>query len=303
MDQQGAALWGKLTKANLHKPIAIALDNFVYSAPVVQSEITGGRSSITGNFTAKEGTELANILETGKLPAPAKIVQEQIVGPTLGAESISGGMKAFGISFLIIFILMVVYYNTGGIVANIALALNLFFTFGVLSNLGATLTMAGIAGIVLGIGMAVDTNVIIFERIKEELTLGDTYAEAVDKGYRRSYAPVLDGHITSLITAVILYIFGLGPIKGFATTQIIALLLSLFTGILVSRLITDVYMRRGRHFNYFTKLSKSIFQKAHFHFIEKRKYTYIISSIFILCGIASFFHGFNYGVEIDVGRI
>lgn len=302
MDQQGAALWAKLTKANLHKPIAIALDNFVYSAPVVQSEITGGRSSITGNFTAKEGTELANILETGKLPAPAKIVQEQVVGPTLGAESISGGMKAFGISFLIIFLLMIVYYNTGGIVANIALALNLFFTFGVLSNLGATLTMAGIAGIVLGIGMAVDTNVIIFERIKEELSLGDTYSEAVEKGYRRSYAPVLDGHITSLITAVILYIFGLGPIKGFATTQIIALLLSLFTGILVSRLITDIYMKRGRHFNYFTRLSKSIFQKAHFHFIEKRKITYVISSFFILCGIASFFHGFNYGVEFDGGR-
>lgn len=302
MDQQGTALWAKLTKENLHRPIAIALDNFVYSAPIVQSEITGGRSSITGNFTPKEGTELANILETGKLPAPAQIVQEQIVGPTLGAESISGGMTAFFLSFVVIFILMLVYYNNGGMIANIALFLNMLFTFGVLANLGATLTMAGIAGIILGVGMAVDANVIIFERIKEELTLGDTYSEAVAKGYRRSYAPVLDGHITSLITAVILYIFGLGPIKGFATTQIIALLLSLFTGILVSRLITDMYMRRGRHFNYFTKLSKAIFQKSHFHFINFRKYTYVVSTVIILLGVASFFHGFNYGVEFDGGR-
>lgn len=302
MDQQGTALWAKLTKENLKRPIAIALDNFVYSAPIVQTEISGGRSSITGSFTPKEGTELANILETGKLPAPAQIVQEQIVGPTLGAESISGGMKAFLVSFIVIFALMLIYYNNGGIIANVALLLNMLFTFGVLANMGATLTMAGIAGIILGIGMAVDANVIIFERIKEELSLGDTYAEAVSKGYRRSYAPVLDGHVTSLITAVILYIFGLGPIKGFATTQIIALLLSLFTGILVSRLITDMYMHRGRHFNYFTKLSKAIFQKAHFHFIEFRKYTYIISSIIILLGVASFFHGFNYGVEFDGGR-
>lgn len=302
MDQQGTALWAKMTKENLNKPIAISLDNFVYSAPIVQSEINGGRSSITGSFTPKEGTQLANILETGKLPAPAHIVQEQVVGPTLGAASIKGGMGAFLISLVVIFILMLVYYNNGGFIANIALFLNMLFTFGVLANLGATLTMAGIAGIILGVGMAVDANVIIFERIKEELSLGDTYPEAVAKGYRRSYAPVLDGHITSLITAVILFIFGLGPIKGFATTQIIALLLSLFTGILVSRLITDMYMRRGRHFNYFTKLSKSIFQKSHFRFIEMRKYTYFISGAIVLLGIASFFHGFNYGVEFDGGR-
>lgn len=302
MDQQGTALWARLTKANIGKPIAITLDDFVYSAPTVQNEINGGTSSITGNFTAKDGTDLANILQTGKLEAPAKIVQEQVVGPTLGQESIDGGIESFIVAFLVIFVLMIVYYNTGGIVANIALILNMLFTFGVLSNLGATLTMAGIAGIVLGIGMAVDTNVIIFERIKEELALGDTYEEAVSKGYRRSYAPILDGHITSLITAVVLLVFGLGPIKGFATTQIIALLLSLFTGILVSRLITDIYMRRGRHFKYFTGLSKSIFQKAKFHFIEKRKISYVISSILIIAGFASLIHGFDYGVEFDGGR-
>lgn len=302
MDQQGTTLWAKLTGANVGKPIAITLDDYVYSAPNVNEKISGGRSSITGDFSAAEGTDLANILQTGKLDAPATIVQEQVVGPTLGQESIDGGMMSFGVAFLVIFALMIIYYSTGGIVANIALILNMLFTFGILANMGATLTMAGIAGIVLGIGMAVDTNVIIFERIKEELALGDTYQEAVSKGYKRSYAPVLDGHITSLITAVILYAFGLGPIKGFATTQILALLLSLFTGILVSRLITDTYMKRGRHFNYFTKLSKSIFQKAHFKFIQKRKIAYVFSSILILAGIASFFNGFNYGVEFDGGR-
>ncbi|RYZ48343.1 MAG: protein translocase subunit SecD, partial [Sphingobacteriales bacterium] len=302
MDQQGSMIWAQLTGANVGHPIAITLDDFVYSAPNVNQKIEGGRSSITGDFSAKEGDDLANILQTGKLDAPAKIVQEQVVGPTLGQESIDGGIESFGVAFLVIFILMIVYYSTGGIVANVALLLNLLFTFGVLANLGATLTMAGIAGIVLGIGMAVDTNVLIFERIKEELALGDTYADAVAKGYKRSYAPVLDGHITSLITAVVLYVFGLGPIKGFATTQIIALLLSLFTGILVSRLITDMYMKRGRHFNYFTKLSKSIFQKAHFKFIEKRKIAYVFSTIMILLGVASLFHGFDYGVEFDGGR-
>jgi len=302
MNQQGTLIWANLTQANIGKPIAIALDDYIYSAPNVINKISGGNSSITGNFTPKTGTELANILETGKLDAPARIVQEQIVGPTLGQESISGGIKSFAISFLVIFVLMMIYYNSAGIVANIALILNLLFTFGVLANLGATLTMPGIAGLVLGIGMAVDVNVIIFERIKEELTAGKSYAQAVADGYRRSYAPVLDSHVTGLITAVVLYTFGMGPILGFATTQILALLLSLFSGILVSRLITDIYMRRGRHFNYFTKLSNSIFKKAHFKFIEARKITYVISAILVLAGVAALFNGFDYGVEFDGGR-
>lgn len=301
-DPQGSSIWAKLTKDNVGRPIAIVLDEFVYSAPNVINEITGGRSSITGSFDVTSGTQLANILQTGKLPAPAKIVQEQIVGPTLGAESIDGGMKSFIFAFLIIFVLMIVYYNTAGIVANIALLLNLLFTFGVLANLNATLTMAGIAGIVLGIGMAVDANVIIFERIKDELAHGDTHENAVDKGYKRSYAPIFDGHITSLITAVVLLIFGLGPIRSFAVTQIIALILSLFTGIMVSRMITDAYMKRGRHFKYFTSFSKKIFNKANFKFIEKRKIAYAISAVFFALGIASFFNGFDYGVEFDGGR-
>lgn len=301
-DQQGAGIWSKLTGDNLNRPIAIVLDSFVYSAPNVISQSNTGNSSITGGFDVTTGTELASILQTGKLPAPAKIVSEQIVGPTLGAESIDGGMKSFIAAFLVIFVLMVVYYNTSGIIANIALLLNLLFTFGVLANLGATLTMAGIAGIVLGIGMAVDANVIIFERIKDELSLGDTYEEAVDKGYKRSYAPIIDGHVTSLITATILLYFGLGAIKGFATTQIISLLLSLFTGIMVSRMITDAYTKKGRHFKYFTKFSEKIFQKAKINFIGKRKIAYVISAIVIVAGLASFANGFDYGVEFDGGR-
>lgn len=303
MDNEGASKWAKLTRENIGKPIAIVLDDYVHTAPNVQDEIAGGQSRITGSFTPKEGTDLANILKTGKLPAPAKIVQEQVVGPTLGQESIDGSVKAFTISFILIFVLMLIYYNTAGIVANIALILNVLFTFAMFAQLGGTLTMAGIAGIILGIGMAVDANVIIFERIKEELVLGKSHEESVKLGYQHSYAPVLDGHITSLITAFILLYFGLGPIKGFATTQIIALTLSLFTGIMVSRLITDMYMSRGKHFTYFTKFSKSIFQKANFQFIKARKVGYIISTILIIAGVAAFFNGFHYGVEFSGGRM
>ncbi len=303
MDEEGADKWAKLTRENIGRPIAIVLDDYVHTAPTVNTVIADGRSQITGSFTPKEGTDLANILKTGKLPAPAKIVQEQLVGPTLGQESIDGSVKAFSISFLVIFLLMLVYYNTAGIIANIALTLNVLFTFAIFAELGGTLTMAGIAGIILGIGMAVDANVIIFERIKEELALGKTHAESVKLGYQHSYSPVIDGHVTSLITAFILLYFGLGPIKGFATTQIIALTLSLFTGIIVSRLITDIYLNKGRHFKYFTKFSQGIFQKANFQFIKARKIGYIISAVLILAGIAAFFNGFHYGVEFSGGRM
>lgn len=302
MNSTGSKIWKKMTGENVGNSVAVVLDNRVYSAPNIIGEIDGGSTAITGSFSAEEAEDLANILNTGKLPAPANIVQEQEVGATLGAASIDAGMNSLLISFIVIFILMLVYYNTGGIVANISLILNVLFTIGILSALGATLTMPGIAGLVLGIGMAVDTNVIIFERIKEELARGATYEEAVKKGYYNSLAPVLDGHVTILITSVILFIFGLGPVLGFATTQIISILLSLFCGILVSRLVTDIYMRRGRHFKYFTGLSKSIFRKAHFNFIGARKIAYVISVIVLIAGIASYFNGFNYGVEFDGGR-
>lgn len=302
-DNSGKRIWAKMTEQNTGKFVAVVMDSKVYSAPRVNGPIPNGRTSISGGFSIEEAKDLANILKSGKLDAPARIVQEQVVGPTLGAESIKSGSSSLIISFVVIFFLMLVYYNTAGIVANIALILNLFFTFGVLAAWGATLTMPGIAGLVLTIGMAVDTNVIIFERIKEELALGKTHKQAVEDGYKRSYAPVLDGHITTLITAIILFIFGLGPVKGFATTQILGLLLSMFCGIMVSRLVTDMYMKKeGRHFKYFTGLSKSIFKKAHFDFVGKRKITYVISIVVLAAGIGSIFHGFNEGVEFSGGR-
>jgi SecD/SecF fusion protein len=302
MNPTGARIWADMTRANKGRAIAIVLDNIVYSAPNVNDVIEGGNSSISGSFSPEEATDLSNILKAGKLPAPAKIVQEQVVGPTLGNDAVKGGIMAFAISFAVIFILMLVYYNTSGWVANIALILNLLFTIGVLTGLGATLTAPGIAGLVLTIGMAVDTNVLIYERIKEELTRGKSYIQAVNEGYKRSLPPVLDGHITTLLTAIILFSFGLGPVKGFATTQIIGILLSLFCGILVSRWVTDWFTNKRKHLEYFTPISRSIFKHANFKIIEKRKIAYVISLVVLVLGIASFFHGFDYGVEFQGGR-
>ncbi len=302
MDKIGANIWAKMTTRNVDKPIAIVLDNFVYSAPNVNDPITTGNSQISGSYTLKEAQDLSELLTSGKLTAPARIVAEQQVGPTLGKESIKGGGLSFLISFIVIFSLMLLYFNTGGWVANFALVLNLLFTIGILSALGFTLTAPGIAGLVLTIGLAVDTNVIIFERIKEELTKGKSYQNAVTDGYQRSLSPVLDAHVTTLLTALILAYFGLGPVLGFATTQIIGILLSLFCGILVSRLITDWYMKKNRHFEYFTGISKRIFKHASFKFIEYRKVAYVISAIVLTLGIASFFNGFKQGVEFAGGR-
>jgi SecD/SecF fusion protein len=302
MDRIGTAIWAKMTARNVGKPIAVVLDNFVYSAPNVNEAITTGNSQIAGNYTVKEAQDLAQILESGKLPAPAKIVQEQQVGPTLGKQSVQGGALSFLIAFIVIFALMLLYFNTGGWVANIALILNLLFTIGILSALGFTLTAPGIAGLVLTIGLAVDTNVIIFERIKEELSKGKSYPLAVNDGYKRSLSPVLDAHVTTLLTAIILAYFGLGPVLGFATTQIIGILLSLFCGILVSRLITDWYTNKNRHFEYFTGISKRIFKHASFKFIEYRKYAYMISVVILIAGISTYFNGFDEGVEFSGGR-
>ena len=302
MTSVGSKAWARLTGKNIGRPIAIALDDIVYTAPNVNSAIEGGNSEIAGSFTVEEAQDLANILKSGKLDAPAKIVAEQVVGPTLGQEAVRGGTMAFAIAFAVIFILMLVYYNTGGWVANIALILNLLFTIGVLTALHFTLTAAGIAGLVLTIGLAVDTNVIIFERIKDELTKGKSYQVAVNDGYKRSLAPVIDAHVTSLLTAFILFYFGLGPVLGFATTQIIGIILSLFCGILVSRLITEVWTNKNRHFNYFTGLSKRVFKHANFKFVEYRKVAYIISAFVLLAGVGSFFYGFHEGVEFKGGR-
>lgn len=304
MDATGTSIWAKMTQRNVGKPIAIVLDDICYSAPNIINPITEGNSSISGSFTIKEAQDLAQVLESGKLPAPAKIVQFQEVGASLGADAVKGGLMSFGIAFGVIFLLMLVYYNTAGWVANIALILNLLFTVGVLASLGFTLTAAGIAGLVLTIGMAVDTNVIIFERIKEELNRGKSNAVAVQDGYKRSLAPVLDAHVTSFLTAAILFIFGLGPILGFATTQMLGITLSLFCGILVSRLITDMYTdeKKGRKFEYFTGLSKKIFKHASYKFIEYRKIAYIISVVVLIAGVAAIFNGFDEGVEFAGGR-
>lgn len=309
MDATGTRIWAKMTERNspqknggMSKPIAIVLDNIVYSAPFVNGPIPNGSSEISGSFSVNDAQDLADILKSGKLPAPAKIVQEQVVGPTLGQDAVNGGLMSFAISFIVIFILMLVYYNTAGWVANIALILNLLFTIGILSALGFTLTAPGIAALVLTVGLAVDTNVIIFERIKEELTKGKSYTLAVHDGYRRSYAPVIDAHVTTLLTAVILFVFGLGPILGFATTQILGILLSLFCGILISRLITDFYTNKQRHFKYFTGLSNKVFKHTDFKFIQYRKIAYGISVVVLILGVASFFNGFDEGVEFKGGR-
>ena len=304
MNQKGASDWATLTakSAKNRIPIAIVLDNTVYSAPVAEQKIEGGDSRITGSFTVQEAQDLASILKVGKLPAPAKIVQEQVVGPTLGAEAIRGGTMAFLISFVVIFLLMLVYYNTSGWIANIALILNLLFTVGVLTSFGATLTAPGIAGLVLTIGMAVDTNVIIYERIKEELTRGKGYQLAIADGYRRSLPPVLDAHVTTLLTAIILFIFGLGPVKGFATTQIIGILLSLFCGILVSRWVSDWFTNKKKHLEYFTNISRKVFKHANFKFIEYRKVAYMISFVVLALGVGAIFNGFHQGVEFKGGR-
>ncbi len=302
MDKIGTNIWAKMTTRNVDKPIAIVLDNFVYSAPNVNDPITTGNSQISGSYTLKEAQDLSELLTSGKLTAPARIVAEQQVGPTLGKESIKGGALSFLISFIVIFTLMLIYFNTAGWVANMALILNLLFTIGILSALGFTLTAPGIAGLVLTIGLAVDTNVIIFERIKEELTKGKNYQNAVNDGYQRSLSPVLDAHVTTLLTALILAYFGLGPVLGFATTQIIGILLSLFCGILVSRLITDWYTNKNRHFEYFTGVSKRVFKHASFKFIEYRKFAYGISVVVFILGIGSFFNGFKQGVEFKGGR-
>jgi SecD/SecF fusion protein len=310
MKSFGATIWKNMTTEaagdpntpNDNKPIAIVLDNIVFSAPNVLNAIPNGISSISGSYTQQEATDLANILKIGKLPAPAKIIQEQQVGATLGEKAIRSGSMAFLISFVVIFLLMLVYYNTSGWVANIALILNLLFTVGVLAGLGATLTAPGIAGLVLTIGMAVDTNVIIYERIKEELNKGKGYIPAINEGYKRSLPPVLDAHITTLLTAIILFYFGLGPVRGFATTQIIGILLSLFCGILVSRWVTDIFTSKKKHLEYFTGISRRVFKHAKYKFIEYRKVAYVISMVVLALGIAAYFNGFDEGVEFSGGR-
>ena len=303
MNSEGAKKWKRLTAENIGKSVAIVLDGFVYSFPTVQSEISGGRSQITGNFTINEASDLANILKSGKLPAPARIIEEAIVGPSLGEEAINAGLKSFIIALMIVLLYMIFYYSGAGLVSNIALLANIFFIFGVLSSIGAVLTLPGIAGIVLTIGMSVDANVLIYERIREELTGGKGIRLAIKDGYNNAYTAIIDANVTTLLTGIILYTFGTGPIKGFATTLIIGILTSLFSAIFITRLVISRRLDKNKELKFSTKLTEGAFKNTTIDFLGKRKRFYILSVVIILLGIGSLAtKGLNYGVDFLGGR-
>ena len=303
MNQEGAKQWKRLTADNIGKSIAIVLDGYVYSYPTVQSEISGGRSSISGDFSVNEAKDLANILKSGKLPAPARIIEEAIVGPSLGEEAISSGLTSFIFALLIVLVYMIFYYTRAGIASNVALLANIFFIFGVLSSLGAVLTLPGIAGIILTIGMSVDANVLIYERIREELTNGKGIRLAISDGYNSAYSSIIDANVTTLLTGIILYTFGTGPIKGFATTLVIGIVTSLFAAIFITRLIISARLNKGKEMKFSSKLTEGAFKNIDIDFIGLRKRFYIVSSIIVLLGIGSLLtKGLNYGVDFVGGR-
>ena len=305
MNQEGSAIWARLTKENAasHKSIAVVLDGYVYSFPSVQNEITGGNSQITGNFTIAEAKDLANVLQSGKLPAPAKIVEEAIVGPSLGKEAVNSGMISFVVAFLLVLAFMVLYYARAGWVANIALGVNVFLIFGVLASMGAVLTLPGIAGIVITLGMAVDANIIIYERIREELNAGKGVKLAVADGFKHAMSAIIDGNVTTMITGIILYIFGSGPIQGFATTLIIGLITSMFTAIFISRIVFENLLDKNKAVTFGNRISNNIFKHVDWKIIEQRKKMYILSGIILSAGIISIaVRGFNYGVDFKGGR-
>ena len=303
MNAVGAKQWARLTEDNVGKAIAIVLDDYVYSCPNVSQAITGGQSQITGNFTIAEARDLANVLKSGKLPAPARIVQEAVVGPSLGQESIDAGISSFILAFVLVLLYMFIFYSTGGFVANIALITNLFFLFGVLVSFGAVLTLPGIAGIVLTMGMAVDANVIIYERIKEELRAGKGLGMSLRDGFKHAYSAIIDGNATTLITGIVLFIFGSGPVQGFATTLIIGILTSLFCAIFVARLVFEALLTKGKNISFSWKFTENFLQNTKIDFIGLRKIAYVISGIAILVSIISLStHGLNYGVDFSGGR-
>lgn len=303
MTSEGARKWKKMTGSNINRNIAIVVDNAVYSAPNVQSEISGGSSQITGSFTLEEATDLSNILKIGKLPASATIVEEEMIGATLGAESIKAGLLSMLAGFLLIVGFVVFFYSTGGVIAVIVLIMNMFLIIGIMATLGSTLTLPGIAGIVLTMGMAIDANVLIYERIKEELRNGVGIAKAISNGFKFSLPAIIDSNLTSMITGVILFFIGMGPIKGFATTLIIGLITTLFTAILISSLLIDRWLSKGRELKVSTKFSESFLANTNIDFISKRKISYILSTILLVAGIASFAtRGFELGVDFKGGR-
>lgn len=307
MNAEGAKTWknmtGEAASQNPKKSIAIVLDDLVYSAPRVDGEIAGGQSSISGQFTLEEAEDLANVLKAGKLPAPAKIIEEAVVGPTLGAEAIEAGFISFILALIIVLAYMAFYYSSAGIVADLALLANIFFVMGVLSSLGATLTLPGIAGIVLTIGMSVDANVLIYERIREELRAGKGVRLAIVDGYKNAYSSIIDANITTLLTGIILYIFGTGPIKGFATTLIIGIVTSLFAAIFVTRLLFEWRLDKNATPSFATKMTENLMTNLNIAFVAKRKMFYLISGLVILIGFGSLaLRGLNFGVDFTGGR-
>ena len=303
MNSEGAKTWARMTKENIGKQIAIVLDGMVYSYPTVQSEISGGSSQITGNFTLEEAEDLANVLKSGKLPAPATIIQEQVVGPSLGAESINAGLISFVIAFILVLIYMVLFYQGAGLVADVALLCNVVLLFGTLVSFGAVLTLPGIAGLVLTLGMAVDANVIIYERIKEELRAGKGLSKAIADGYSNAYSAIIDGQITTLLTGFVLFVFGSGPVQGFATTLIIGIITSVLTSIFITRIIFDDRVSKGKNVTFDNKLTRNFLQNTNVDFLGKKKIAYIVSGLLIVISLVSIFtKGFTYGVDFTGGR-
>lgn len=303
MNAEGSNVWARLTKENIGRQIAIVLDGTVYSYPTVNTEITGGNSEISGNFDVEEATDLVNVLKSGKLPAPATIVQEQVVGPSLGAESIQAGIVSFIIAFLLVLLYMVFFYQGAGIAADVALLVNVLLLFGTLAAFGAVLTLPGIAGLVLTLGMAVDANVIIYERIKEELATGKGLGKAIHDGYNNAYSAIIDGQVTTLLTGLVLFFFGSGPVKGFATTLIIGIITSILTSIFITRLIFDDRVAKGKGITFDNKLTREFLKHTHVDFLGARKWSYTISGAVIVIAIVSIFaKGFTYGVDFTGGR-
>ncbi len=303
MNAEGANVWARMTKDNIGRQIAIVLDGMVYSYPNVQSEISGGSSQITGNFTLEEAEDLANVLKSGKLPAPATIIQEQVVGPSLGSESINAGLISFVIAFLLVLLYMLFFYQGAGLVADIALLCNVILLFGTLVSFGAVLTLPGIAGLVLTLGMAVDANVIIYERVKEELRAGKGLSKAIADGYSNAYSAIIDGQITTLLTGIVLFVFGSGPVQGFATTLIIGIITSVLTSIFISRIIFDDRVSKGKPIAFDNKLTRNFLQNTHVDFLGKKKIAYIASGAVIIISILSIgIKGFTYGVDFTGGR-
>lgn len=306
MNVEGARRWAALTKANVHRPIAIVLDNYVYSAPNVQNEITGGNSQITGNFTAEDTRDLANVLKSGKMPAPANIVSEEIVGPTLGQESIRQGFISIILAFIALMLYMIAMYGIRpGMVANCALLFNLFFTLGILTSFQAALTMSGIAGMVLTLGMAVDANVLIFERTKEEMRGGKPVHQAMQAGYSNAFSAIIDSNVTSILTGIILYYFGTGPIRGFATTYIIGIIISFFTAVYLTRVVFDSMMSKEKWLDltFTTPLSRKFLSNTNYNFMGAYKRSFaIFGTIAVLAVVSWAIRGFSRSIDFTGGR-